>query len=350
MKILPARPVSRPIPTNIITGFLGAGKTTAILSLLARRPAGETWAVLVNEFGEVGIDGGLLGAAGGEQSGVFIREVPGGCMCCSSGLPLQVALNQLIARARPTRLLIEPTGLGHPREMLEMLGAAHYRQVLELQATLTLVDARNLRDSRYTEHDVFNQQLQVADRIVASKADLYGDDDLLRLENSLATAGLGDRPLVAVSAGALDPAWLMAPRRAPVDAGQTLRQESSPAVGVLQPLPISRELPACGYQRFDSAGEGLVSSGWLFDARFTFDHQRLDALLLGIEAMRLKAVFITDQGVVGFNCAGDVLTSMNLDEAADSRIEVIGSSREAWRGLEKKLLDCRVGPGPTPGV
>ncbi len=102
--------ISRPIPTNLILGgFLGVGKTTAILDLLRQKPeGGETWAVLVNEFGEVGIDGAILETEGG----AVVREVPGGCMCCvAGGLPMQIGLNQLIARAKPDRLLIEPRAL-----------------------------------------------------------------------------------------------------------------------------------------------------------------------------------------------------------------------------------------------
>jgi G3E family GTPase len=83
--------MKQPIPTNLIFGFLGSGKTTAIQSLLAQKPAGETWAVLVNEFGEAGIDGHLL-----EGQGAVVREVPGGCMCCVAGLPMQMGLNMLI--------------------------------------------------------------------------------------------------------------------------------------------------------------------------------------------------------------------------------------------------------------
>ena len=66
--------MTSPIPTNLVLGFLGVGKTTAILDLLKKKPEGEVWAVLVNEFGEVGIDGALL-----ETEGAFVREVPGGC-------------------------------------------------------------------------------------------------------------------------------------------------------------------------------------------------------------------------------------------------------------------------------
>ena len=81
------------VPTNIITGALGVGKTTQILKLLEEKPNSERWAVLVNEFGEIGIDGSLLETG---RKGVFIREVPGGCMCCTSGLPMHIALNQLL--------------------------------------------------------------------------------------------------------------------------------------------------------------------------------------------------------------------------------------------------------------
>ncbi len=81
--------------TNLITGFLGSGKTTSILHLLAQKPADEKWAVLVNEFGEVGIDGALLA-----DSGALLKEIPGGCMCCVNGLPMQVGLNTLLRQGK----------------------------------------------------------------------------------------------------------------------------------------------------------------------------------------------------------------------------------------------------------
>jgi G3E family GTPase len=161
------------VPTNIITGALGVGQTTLIQALLAHKPKAERWAVLVNEFGEVGVDGALLSDPG--NSGIFIREVPGGCMCCTSGLPMQIALNMLLARAKPHRLLIESTGLGHPKEVLQTLSGEHYQEALDIRATLTLVDVRKLTDKRWREHSTFQEQLQVADRIIATKCDLHDD-------------------------------------------------------------------------------------------------------------------------------------------------------------------------------
>lgn len=111
--------------TNLITGFLGSGKTTSILHLLAHKDPAEKWAVLVNEFGEVGIDGALLA-----DSGALLKEIPGGCMCCVNGLPMQVGLNTLLRQGKPDRLLIEPTGLGHPKQILDLLTAPVYERGL----------------------------------------------------------------------------------------------------------------------------------------------------------------------------------------------------------------------------
>jgi G3E family GTPase len=129
--------------TNLITGFLGSGKTTSILHLLANKDPAEKWAVLVNEFGEVGIDGALLA-----DSGALIKEIPGGCMCCVNGLPMQVGLNTLLRQGKPDRLLIEPTGLGHPKQILDLLTAPVYEPWIDLRATLCLLDPRQLLDER----------------------------------------------------------------------------------------------------------------------------------------------------------------------------------------------------------
>ena len=103
------------IPINLIAGTLGVGKTTAINHLLAQRPEGESWAVLVNEYGQVGLDAALL-----ETEGVEIREVAGGCICCSAGFMFEVSLLLLLQRA-PDRLIIEPTGLATLSGILDML-------------------------------------------------------------------------------------------------------------------------------------------------------------------------------------------------------------------------------------
>lgn len=323
------------IPANIITGFLGAGKTTAIQHLLAHKPSGERWAVLVNEFGEVGIDASLMSAESARDE-VFITEVPGGCMCCTAGLPMSIALNQLIRKANPDRLLIEPTGLGHPQEVIATLLQPEYREVLDLRATLTLVDARKLSDERYREHAVFQQQLRVADRIIASKSDLYSGDEPVALTQFLEQLEL-DLPVSLACHGELETEWL-APR-------SRYRSEQDHHHGhgeTSGALATEDELPACGYLRKDNQGQGYFSSGWVFSPEFEFQFQPLEALLTGLDVERMKAVFITDDGIYGFNLAEGVLSVKLLDEVWDSRVEVIGADAAAWQSLESDLLAISV--------
>ncbi|MEC7725961.1 MAG: GTP-binding protein [Planctomycetota bacterium] len=337
------------VPTNVITGFLGAGKSTAILHLLKQKPAHERWAILVNEFGEVGIDGGILRGGHGDDSGVFIREVAGGCMCCAAGVPMQIALTSLLSQARPDRLLIEPTGLGHPKEVLSVLSAEHYQRALDLRATITLVDASKVRDPKYAAHSTFLQQLAVADVIVANKADRYGAWDMQALHDFLAqTEGLSEKPLHQVEHGALELAWLSSSAGFGVgrdhhhDHGHShgpedVSPESDPSPG----LPITAvELPECGYVRIDNEGEGFYSQGWVFDPAWRFDGASLDAALLGVEVDRLKAVFLTTDGVYGYNLADGTMTKVELDDALDSRAEALSSDAASFDGLEAALLGC----------
>ena len=164
------------IPTNLVMGFLGVGKTTAILDLLKQKPKNENWAVLVNEFGKVGIDGAIYTAAG-----VTVKEVAGGYLCCAVGLPFQVSVNRLLKEVRPDRLLIEPTGLGHPKKVLDMLVTGSFKDVLALRASICLVDPEKLKDSRYTTHETFIDQIALSDVLVANKMDLTDQEAIKSL-------------------------------------------------------------------------------------------------------------------------------------------------------------------------
>ena len=351
--------IIKPIPTNIITGFLGVGKTTLIKQLLATKPEGETWAVLVNEFGEVGIDASLLG----DQDGVQIREVAGGCMCCASGVPTQVAINQLIARAKPDRLFIEPTGLGHPSEIINVLSAPHYQNVLALQSTLTLVDARKVSDTRYTSHENFIQQLQVADVVVATKSDVYQGDDLSKLIDYLTLLGLSSRLLLTHSQLLGVSTHLT---RALNDASQrhTLASaHTSPSsLGVVNANRALAGFDQTGWFSqlgagddtelvFDERGvvckhksdEGVESCGWVFHPRLSFDFDAVMALVQDLTTQglfRLKAVMITQEGIAAINWVDAELTVQEMDECIDSRLELISPNALDWHHVESCLLHC----------
>ncbi|MCR9246823.1 MAG: GTP-binding protein [bacterium] len=331
------------VPTNVITGFLGTGKTSAILHLLAQRPDHERWAVLVNEFGEIGVDGSLFESQHRESQGVFVRQVPGGCMCCTAGLPMQVALNELLRRARPDRLLIEPTGLGHPNEVLGVLAGDAYRGVLAIQKIITLVDARHLADGRFTELATYNQQIAMADLIVGNKADLYGDGDRRALEEYAAQHGAPHAEVFITERGAIETAWLRGATRAVGashdlgrDHGHDHPQGEEPA---LPDMPV----PKSGYLKAENEGEGFRSVGWRFSPTRVFDRQKLLRFLQQLQAERMKAVFRTDCGAFGYNLASADLTETALDDCPESRIEILAPGIDP--GWEEQLMACVTG-GP----
>jgi len=323
----------RAVPTNIITGFLGVGKTSAILHLLKAKPESERWAVLVNEFGEIGVDGSLFAGQASEEQGVFIREVPGGCMCCAAGLPMQIALSQLLSRAKPDRLLIEPTGLGHPFEVLEVLSSDINQQVLDLQKTLTLVDARKLSDSRYTEHATFNQQIAMADLVIGNKQDQYQASDKAALVEYVKEHGRENVGVEFTEFGKIDPSLLTGKTAFLTDS-----RHHHHAHGDTKPLASELPIPDTGYLKAENQGEGFQSAGWRFASDKVFDRQKLFSLLSGLNVERMKAVFITDEGIFAYNLADDILTEVELDDCMESRIETI--YREADNEFESRLMNC----------
>lgn len=306
------------VPTNIITGALGVGKTTLIQSLLKAKPRDERWAVLVNEFGEIGVDGALLAAP--EEKGVFIREVPGGCMCCTSGLPMQIALNMLLAKAKPHRLLIEPTGLGHPKEVLQTLTAEHYQGVLAVGSTLTLIDPRKLTSQRWREHHTFQEQLQVADHIVATKSDLYEKDLLPELKTYLNKLGITNTPVSLAAQGKIDISLLFGQSKYQQSVNGNNHSHSHGAMTQSQTITA----PPVGSVKVANNGEGHYSYGWICSPEKVFNYKLVMDTLFTLTVDRLKAVLITEQGVLACNIS-DGCVSINIvaQEAADSRVEFI---------------------------
>ncbi|WP_210456028.1 CobW family GTP-binding protein [Vibrio crassostreae] len=328
------------IPTNIITGFLGVGKTTAILNLMKNKPEDENWVILVNEFGEIGVDRSLFEGNQTKQQRVFIREVPGGCMCCAAGLPMQIALNQLLSEAKPDRLLIEPTGLGHPKEVLEVLSSEHYRKVLSLQKNITLVDARKLSDTSYSEHDTFNQQITIADTIVGNKVDLYNNGDAEKLAEYIAQVCHPDTKLIFAHHGKIPYDEFDGNSNFYHHQAHGHHHHHHHHHKEDKPLASELPMPKSGMIKASNQGEGFESIGWRFAADKLFDHQRLRRFLVGLKVERMKAVFITPNGIFGYNLTEDGLTESELDECAETRIEVIGHQMD--EELECQLLKCMV--------
>ena len=321
------------VPTNVITGFLGVGKTSAIMHLLASKPEHERWAILVNEFGEIGVDGNLISGLGVKSNGVFITEVPGGCMCCASGLPMQIALNKLLSDARPHRLLIEPTGLGHPIEVLQLLSNQYYKDILSLEKTLTLVDARNLNDSRYSEHNTFNQQLAIADLIIGNKTDLYEQGDQDCLLNYVKDRGFQPEKVLFTEHGMLEFNWLYGATQYNLEKAHHHHHHTASDKTLAADLPF----PSSGIVKAENAGEGYKSIGWRFAPNKIFSRSKVISFITSIKTLRVKAVFITSDGIFGYNGTSDGVKEYELDEAKESSIEIISDVID--QGWEETLQE-----------
>ncbi|BEM29154.1 hypothetical protein SME05J_27240 [Serratia marcescens] len=320
--------------TNLITGFLGSGKTTTIRHLLAHKPEQERWAVLVNEFGEIGIDGALLA-----DSGAVLKEIPGGCMCCVNGLPMQVGLNMLLQQAKPDRLLIEPTGLGHPKQILSLLTQESYAGWIDLQATLCLLDARQLSQPRYRDNENFRDQLAAADVILASKSDTYQPEDRLALEAWRAQDPL-QRPCYAIEQGEADVALLSLPRtnRAELPDAQHHHGQAK-----MQGLAALRLPEHARWRRALNEGQGFTSCGWIFDADTQFDTVGFMEWVRLAPVERAKGVVRIPEGTLLINRQGQDLNIETRPLAPlDSRIELIHSENTDWNALQSALFKIRL--------
>ncbi|MBO0214898.1 GTP-binding protein [Vibrio sp. Vb2880] len=317
------------VPTNIITGFLGVGKTTTILNLLKNKPSHENWAVLVNEFGEIGIDGAMM-----SDQGALIKEVPGGCMCCTAGVPMSVGINALL-RQNPDRLIIEPTGLGHPKQVVATLTSAQYQDHVDLKATIALVDPRNLRDEKYTSNQNFNDQLGCADVVIGNKVDACNADDIDAFNDWVTDQTPAKVFHQLVTQGQL-PLEVLDIERLENGASSHVESHHHHHAALEPQFQLA---PQQAYLRRENKGQGYFSCGWLFGAEYQFPFDDLFSLFSDLTAERIKAVVNTERGCYAFNVANRVVSvnEMSLD-GFESRIEVIDSQPMPWQQLEDILL------------
>ena len=328
----------------MITGFLGVGKTTAITHLLKHKPQNEIWSVLVNEFGEIGIDGAML-----KSVNAHVREVPGGCICCVAGLPMKIALNMMIATTKPDRILIEPTGLGHPEEIINTLLGEYYDTVLDLRATITLIDPRKLSNSRYTDNANFQDQIAVADVLIANKTDVCGVKDKRAFDALVTQFNPPKQATFWVEQGQLDAAWLNFPR-----VNHVLKNPQHHRKNALSPhrelYNASVRLPEGEpFVRRENSANGFYSCGWLFQPMIQFNFNELFGWLSGANFLRAKAVMHTNEGVYMFNAENGVLSVNQIpvqsaDEILDSRIEVIDDKKIAADETEQVLMSAMLKP------
>lgn len=326
--------MSNSIPTNIISGFLGVGKTTLIRRLLETKPEAERWAVLVNEFGEVGIDGALMAS-----DGIAVREVPGGCMCCSVGLPSRTALKELIENESPDRILIEPTGLAHPAQVVNMFASPDYDGVLDMRATVGLVDPWCLNNEQFRKIPAFEEQLNMADVLVATKIDCAEEAHLEAFFNYAENLQPERSKVGAISEGEMPWQWLDYPR---IDRSATVQTMAGHHHHGADEEKALEEREG-GIQRLQSETEYAHSCGWIFPEGQLFDLTKLAALVKELDVPRIKGIFETTSGWHTLNKMRVTVSSGSMEQAPSepgSRVEMIHTQAVDWSEIELALLGC----------
>ena len=314
------------IPTHLIAGPLGAGKTSLIDHLLAQRPAHERWAILINEFGMIGLDAALLSR---DEDGLAIAEVAGGCLCCVNGVPFQVGLSRLLRKVKPHRLFIEPSGLGHPNSLLQQLQASPWQDVLAVQPLVMVLDAAALAQGVALPESQ-QQAVDKAGLLVLNKAENLTSRDKLSV-----AAQFVDNSIVWTSQGQLPLAKLPGIEFSPVAGEQPIALPATgPALGQVWQNP---QQPITQVQQ---QAEGW-SIGWRWHPSQHFELSRIEAFLLGLPWRRAKLLLQTAQGCYSANAlAQQALHFKSSEWRKDSRLELIFSSAQDAQALTAGVSRC----------
>ena len=297
---------------HLISGFLGTGKTTALKSLMAQKNPAEKWVIIVNEFGEIGIDGAVL-----SDNGIPVAEIAGGCLCCVAGPQMSNTVQKMLRDVQPDRLMIEASGLAHAASVIDELKVPPLDKQLEIGAVFTVVDPRQFVDPDYALQALYKDQIGVCDVLVASKTDLCTPETLTEFRDKAAKLFPPKALVAEVDNAQMNIEWL----ETPVVEKSRYR---------LKALPDNTM--------------GFQSQGFTFPAGKDFDGERLTNFFNDLPKMteglvRAKGVFQVMGTWVWLNWVDDQWGANQVSWRRDSRFELIAKAFDADL-IEKKLTEA----------
>ncbi|MCQ9327194.1 CobW family GTP-binding protein [Neisseria dentiae] len=297
---------------HLISGFLGTGKTTALKSLMEQKDPNEKWVIIVNEFGEIGIDGAVL-----SDNGIPVAEIAGGCLCCTAGAQLGTTVQKMLRDAKPARLMIEASGLAHAASVIDDLKVKPLQEQLEIATVFTVVDPRQFINPDYAQQALYKDQIGVCDVLVASKTDLCTPEELEQFRENAAKLFPPKAKVVEVENARMDIAWL--------------------------DIPVI-EKPRYRIKVLPDNTMGFQSQGFTFPAGKDFDGERLtnffnDLPKFAEGLVRAKGVFQVMGTWVWLNWVDGKWGASQVSWRRDSRFELIAKSFDADL-IEKKLNEA----------
>ncbi|BBP45194.1 cobalamin biosynthesis protein CobW [Thiosulfatimonas sediminis] len=341
---------------TLVCGTLGAGKTTLLSHLFSQKPATENWAVIVNEFGAIGIDQAILQAKGA----VDIQQIPGGCICCSALGELQNQLQQLIDSNRYQRILIEPTGLSEVDSLVDMIRQLNLHNPVQLDNIICVLAADEVDASRWHTQLSWQNLANMADILVFNKTDLCSTTQLALLEqlgaqlyppkHQLLFTQQAQLPLAALqSASRPTQAWVFSPSVQPkfglTAQSQHFIQTQTQSLS-FEPHPMLQDF------QLQTSAETL-SIGWRFCEQAVFDWRALQMLFESLQQpahgtllLRMKGVFRVGKPWMLFQWRNQQLSREIIAYRNDSRVEFLFTpvtqedpSQQAIE-IYQKLLNC----------
>ena len=286
------------------------------------------------------------------QSEIQIQELAGGCFCCTTSGMLDAVLMQFIRRTRPDRLLIEPSGAGHPARVIDTLRNERFRQALELRATICLVDPKDFENPRVTNSEGFVDQIQMSDVVAINWTDKRDPEQTQRCRSWIEQFDPPKLQVAEIQFGHLDPTWLdltgtvvRRPRFENAHASEHQHALSHSHDNTADDLISLAAAPRTDQPvRLENQGGGQRACGWIFPDSVVFDYDRLfDYLGMLQPVQRVKGIFhCVDDWWLMNRKAQDVSLAPTAYRR-DSRLEIItNDDRLDWLNVESRLLSCLV--------
>ena len=333
------------VPLNIITGFLGVGKTTAILDLLKNKPVGERWTVIINEFGRVAIDNSVIESY--KLGDVEIKEVAGGCICCSASSTFQAALAVALFKTNPNRIIIEPSGLGFLSALDEALQSEKFRSHIDIRASICLVDANQLNDFRILHNEIYKQQLLASDVVLINKQDITPPEAIDRFKWWM-TENIGPKQYIGQTLqGHIDCDLLQ------LESTETATESGKPFIHFLKDKTLTVDRRPLTQSEVPLPGKPLIiknqvddykALGLIFSNEDVFDKFGLSDVLRNIKALRLKGIFQTNHGNFLYNRINDYFSILPVSSTLESKMEMIVFQEDNIdvESVLKNILTCIV--------
>lgn len=323
------------IPVTLVTGLLGSGKTSLIKHLLAHKPSQARWALIINEFGDIGIDGASLAS---QNTPVF--EVNGGCICCSAQANLTQALNQVSQLESLDRLIIEPTGIGHPAQIIDLLQRHQSAQNFKLQNTFCVIDMANFSLERYQKSAVLRDQISLADYLVLNKTDLISNQQLAQTKDFLQSLSPTKSAIITTQHAKIDLHWL---EKTPTRPGFSLLEAPVHQAILSQTVDTESQLPEV--IRVQIQVGAMSSIGWIFTPNLLFKRpavkQWFDTPPPGL--VRAKGLIRMGKQWQQLNWVNGRLSLEEQAWRADNRLELLFDHEidphTTFQALEKSLTN-----------